>query len=134
EAATAGAALPDGLGPARALLDDSDAGVRRAAATALATHPQATSQPLLTRSLQNDAWPMVRHAAADGLGAGCAQKLWPAPPALARAVVGEGKGLSGADASEEGRRAALAALGRCPDAALGPLTPALEDRRQPASV
>jgi HEAT repeat protein len=134
EAVTAAAAIPDGLAPARTLIDDSDAGVRHAAATALAAHPQATAQPLLTHALQNDAWPMVRRAAAEGLGAGCAQKTWPAPPALSRAVIGEGKGLAGADASEEVRRAALAGLGRCPDAPLATLIAALAEHRQPASV
>jgi hypothetical protein len=134
EAVTAAAALPDGLGPARAHIGDADAGVRRAAATALAAHPDAAAQPLFTRALQGDSWPMVRHAAADGLGAGCAQKIWAAPPSLSRAVIGEGKSMNGADAAEEVRRAALAALGRCPDAPFATLAAALEERRQPAAV
>jgi HEAT repeat protein len=134
EAVGAAASLPDGLALAVAHLGDGDAGVRRAAATALAAHPSASALPLLTRALQADSWPMVRHAAADGLGAGCAQKLWPAPPSLSRAVVGEGKSMSGADAAEEVRRAALAALGRCPDAPFATLAAALGERRQPAAV
>jgi HEAT repeat protein len=134
EAVAMAAALPNGLAPARAAMGDADPGVRHAAAEALAAHAEPSSLPLFENSLAHDGWPLVRHAAAEGLGAGCAKKLWPAPPPLSRAVVGDGKSLEAADASDDVRRASLAALGRCADAPSSTFETALADRRQSPSL
>lgn len=111
---------------------DGDPGVRRAALTALGGAGEAVT--LDENALLHDGWPMVRRAAADGLGAACVEAHVPASPALAHALSGEGKAMRGADPSDEVRRAALAALGRCPGVPLSTVTAVLTERRQPVSV
>ncbi|HEX4458816.1 MAG TPA: hypothetical protein VIA18_12655 [Polyangia bacterium] len=130
-AVSAAARLDGGAAIAKAAVADADPGVRKAAVMALGGRPEGVAES--EAALGNDAWPMVRHAAADALGAACAASRGPASPALARALAGDGKELHGADRSEEVRRAALFALGRCA-APLPLLTTTLDERQQPVSV
>jgi HEAT repeat protein len=142
-AATAAAHIAGGDAIARAAVTDADAGVRKAALLALgaraaagapqASPAEATHAPLAAQALADDAWPMVRHAAADALGSACAEARGAVAAPLTRALLGDGKELKGADASEEVRRAALAALGRC-SPPLPTLTAVLTEPRQPTSV
>jgi HEAT repeat protein len=133
-AAAAAVDVPGGAALLERAAADEDAGVRRAAVSALAQRLEPASARMLEHALVQDHWPMVRRAAAEGLGGGCARGLWHAPPALARAIVGHGDKLAGADPAEEVRRAALAALGRCPDAPASTLRAILRERRQPIGV
>ena len=116
----------------RAGAGDADAGVRRAALEATAGRPEGAA--LDEEALVHDRWPLVRHAAADALGSRCVDGRSAASPSLLRAVAGEGKQMNGADDSEEVRRAALAALGRCREVPLAALAAVLSERRQPVSV
>jgi hypothetical protein len=116
---------------------DDDAGVRRAALIALTNSLPPASETAFVHALVADPWPIVRRAAADGLGAGCAQKRWLTPPALVRAVVGEGNRrnhLASADPSEEVRRAALAALDHCTDLPTALAQAVLRERHQPLAL
>ncbi|HEX9104054.1 MAG TPA: hypothetical protein VF997_17705, partial [Polyangia bacterium] len=115
----------------RAGVGDVDAGVRKAALTAAGTRPDAVA--LAAPALGADAWPMVRHAAADALALACRDHGEARAP-LVRAVAGEGKAMAGADASEEVRRAALAALGHCAGVPLTTYTAILAEKRQPIAV
>lgn len=131
-AASAAARVGGGAAIARGVAGDGDAGVRRAALVALAGRPDAAE--LDEAALGRDGWPMVRRAAAASLGALCVETRAPPRASLARAVNGEGRELRGADPSEEVRREALAALGRCRDVPLATFVAALGERRQPPSV
>ncbi len=128
---TAAARVPGGAATVRVGTGDADPGVRKAALAAAGTRPDAVE--LGGRALAGDAWPMVRHAAADALAVACRDHADARAP-LTRAVAGEGKTMAGADDSEEVRRASLAALGRCADVPLGTYTAILGERRQPIAV
>ncbi len=132
-AVNAAARLEGGAAIARAAVNDGDPGVRKAAIVALAGRADGVAEA--EAALGRDAWPMVRHAAADALGAACAAAHGAPSPALTRAVVGDGAGKAGrgADRAEEVRRAALFALGRCA-APLPLLASVLDAREQPVSV
>jgi HEAT repeat protein len=128
---------------------DADPRVRRAALDGLARSLDADAEARVLTALRGDDWPFVRRAAAETLAAACTRAS-PSPPAsapasatvaspsaavagaLARAVVGDPAGR-GADPSEEVRRGALVALGRC-----APASPAVEaalrSRSQPYAV
>ncbi|HEY7956262.1 MAG TPA: HEAT repeat domain-containing protein [Polyangia bacterium] len=115
----------------RASVSDRDPRVRRTALGGLAAHPDGETAALFTSALGHDAWPIVRAASAEGMATSCAAPGIPA--ALARAAVGTGEELRGADRSEPVRRAALGSLGHC-----APRDPAiaraLESAAEPASV
>ncbi|MDB4969497.1 MAG: lyase domain protein repeat-containing protein, partial [Myxococcales bacterium] len=116
-------------------LRDADPGVRRAAVDGIATLKDGAN--LEAELLGHDGWPLVRRAAAEGLGASCKGDAT-VRAALVRAVSGDGgghgKAMTGADATEEVRRAALASLGRCGDVPLSTFAAVLAEKRQPPSV
>jgi hypothetical protein len=130
-AVTAAAHVPGSAATVRAGAADADAGVRKAALDVAGTRPDGAE--LGARALGADPWPMVRHAAADALALACRDHAEARAP-LAHAVVGDGKSMAGADASEEVRRAALAALGHCGNVPLETFTAVLAERRQPIAV
>ena len=69
-AVAAAARVAGGAATVRAGASDADAGVRRAALAAAGSRPDGLE--LATQALGADAWPMVRHAAAEALARACA--------------------------------------------------------------
>ncbi|MGZ3439243.1 MAG: HEAT repeat domain-containing protein, partial [Polyangia bacterium] len=130
-AVSAAARVPGGAATVRAGAGDADAGVRKAALANAGARPDGLE--LGTRALTGDAWPMVRHAAADALALVCREHAEARAP-LERAAAGEPKTMAGADPSEEVRRASLAALGHCADVPLAVFTSILAEKRQPIAV
>jgi HEAT repeat protein len=108
---------------------DPDPRVRRTAVAGLGAPLNAEAAQAAERLLLDDRWPMVRRAAAESLGNGCA--IASVTPALERSVAGQGS--LKADPTEEVRRAALVSLGHC-----APKSPAiaraLKSRAQPVAV
>lgn len=98
----------------RAAADDRDPRVRRAALEGLAPVAEAADRTRLARALAADGWPLVRKGVAEGLALSCAlgRGDGATTAALERAAAGDPAG-TGADPSEETRRAALVALGKC---------------------
>ena len=131
-AAVASAArVPGGAATVRAGAVDADPGVRKAALAASGTRPDAVE--LGAHALAGDGWPMVRREAAEALALACHDHGEARAP-LERAVSGEGKAMTGADPSEEVRRASLAALGHCSGVPLSTYTAMLAEKRQPIAV
>ncbi|MGZ3408481.1 MAG: hypothetical protein ACXVAN_18650, partial [Polyangia bacterium] len=130
-AVSSAAHVPGGATTVRAGAGDADAGVRKAALANAGARPDGLE--LGTRALTGDAWPMVRHAAADALALVCREHAEARAP-LERAAAGEPKTMAGADPSEEVRRASLAALGHCADVPLAVFTSILAEKRQPIAV
>jgi HEAT repeat protein len=127
------ARLPSGAGRATVMqgVHDADPRVRLAGLSGLGAPPGEDGVSVAEEALRHDVWPMVRRAAAETLGAGCA--VGGVDAALERAAAGSGDEARGADPSEEVRRAALVSLGRC-----APRSPAiariLRNRAQPIAV
>jgi hypothetical protein len=130
-AVSSAARVPGGAATVRAGASDADAGVRKAALAVAGTRPDGLE--LGAHALAADAWPMVRHAAADALALQCHDHGDARAPLL-RAVAGDAKTMAGADASEEVRRASLAALGHCVDVPLPLFASILAEKRQPVAV
>lgn len=129
-AVRAAAAIHGGQALVQRAAKDADPGVRRVAFTTLGGGGQAVE--LGVAALGHDGWPMVRQAAAEGLGSACSSAQ--ATGALVRAVSGQGKSMRGADAADEVRRASLASLGRCAGVPTATFATILTERRQPPSV
>jgi HEAT repeat protein len=110
---------------------DQDPRVRLAALSGLGSSPGDDGVHAAEEALARDAWPMVRRAAAETLSNACS--IGGVEAALEHASAGSGDEAHGADPSEEVRRAALVALGRC-----APRSPAiariLRTHAQPISV
>jgi HEAT repeat protein len=119
-AVQAAGALEGGAGRAtlRHALGDADPRVRKTAILGLAARKEGG--PELARALGTDGWPLVRRAAAEGLGLSCG-----APGPLIRAL---------GDSAEEVRLATLASLARCGNLSHPLLAGLLLDDRQPPAV
>jgi HEAT repeat protein len=110
---------------------DADPRVRKTAVAGLGTHLEADGAHAAESLLLNDHWPMVRRAAAEALGSGCA--IAGVPAALERSAAGQDEHARYADPTEEVRRAALVSLGRC-DPHAPAIARVLKTRQQPVSV
>jgi len=130
-AVTAAAHIPGGAATVQAGAHDADAGVRKAALASAGARPDAVA--LAAPALRGDGWPMVRREAAEALALACRDHAEARAP-LERAVRGDDKKLTGADPSEDVRRASLAALGHCAGVPLSTYTAILAEKRQPIAV